>query len=276
MVSFFFLILQDQILVREKHRTCFFSFLISGVITKIQCEFLFLLSFQDPYLDVAEAQTYELSACYNVSIDCRSGDMVARIKTNKLFDGKIYAKGSPNSCVQDIKGSLDFELEMAFDDVECNVKHQGLGRYMNDVVIQHHDTIITSSDLGLAVTCQYDLTNKTVSNEVDLGVQGDVKSAMTEEVVVDSPNVAMKITDRSGADVKPSAEVGDPLALRFEILDPNSPYEIFVRELVAMDGVDSSEIVLIDSNGCPTDHFIMGPLYKAADNGKVRKLLRDR
>ncbi len=227
---------------------------------------------QDPYLDVPEASTYELSSCYNVTIDCRAGDMVTKIKTSKLFDGKIYAKGSPNSCVQDVKNSLEFELEMAYDDVECNVKHQGLGKYLNDVVIQHHDTIVTSSDLGLAIACQYDLTNKTVSNEVDLGIQGDVRPAISEEVVVDSPNVAMKITDRSGGDVKPSAEVGDPLALKFEILDPNSPYEIFVRELVAMDGVDSSEIVLIDSDGCPTDHFIMGPLYKSAGNGKVRQI----
>lgn len=53
-------------------------------------------------------------------------------------------------------------------------------------------------------------------------------------------------------------------------MDPNSPFEIFVRELVAMDGVDSSEITLIDSDGCPTDHFIMGPLFKSAPSGKVR------
>lgn len=79
------------------------------------------------------------------------------------------------------------------------------------MVIQHHDTIVTSSDLGLAVTCQYDLTNKTVSNEVDLGIHGDIQPALSEEVIVDSPNVAMKITDREGNDVVPSAEVGDPL-----------------------------------------------------------------
>lgn len=216
-----------------------------------------------------EAATYELSSCYNVSIDCRSGDMVARIQTSKLFNGKIYAKGSPNSCVQDVQNSLEFELHMPYDNLECNVRKNGLGRYVNDVVIQHHDKIVTSSDLGLAVTCQYDLTNKSVTNEVDLGVHGDIQPALSEEVTVDSPNVAMKITDRNGGDVMPSAEVGDPLALRFEILDPNSPYEIFVRELVAMDGVDSSEIVLIDSDGCPTDHFIMGPLYKSANSGKV-------
>ncbi|CAH1184115.1 unnamed protein product [Phyllotreta striolata] len=228
-----------------------------------------LSDIQEPYLEVPEAATYELSSCYNVSIDCRSGDMVAKIQTSKLFDGKIYAKGSPNSCVRDVNNSLEFELNMAYDNLECNVRKNGLGRYINDVVIQHHDKIVTSSDLGLAVTCQYDLTNKSVTNEVDLGVHGDITPALSEEVTVDSPNVAMKITDRNGEDMKQSAEVGDPLALKFEIMDKNSPYEIFVRELVAMDGVDSSEIVLIDSDGCPTDHFIMGPIYKSASSGKI-------
>ncbi|XP_057658095.1 uncharacterized protein LOC130895022 [Diorhabda carinulata] len=228
-----------------------------------------LSDIQEPYLEVPEAATYELSSCYNVSIDCRSGDMIARIQTSKLFDGKIYAKGSPNSCVRDVNNSLEFELNMPYDNLECNVRKNGLGRYINDVVIQHHDKIVTSSDLGLAVTCQYDLTNKSVTNEVDLGVVGDITPALSEEVTVDSPNVAMKITNRNGEDIMQSAEVGDPLALKFEIMDKNSPYEIFVRELVAMDGVDSSEIILIDADGCPTDHFIMGPIYKSASTGKI-------
>lgn len=78
----------------------------------------------------------------------------------------------------------------------------------------------------------------------------------------------MHITDRNGQDVT-AAQVGDPLALRFQITDVDSPYEIFVRELVAMDGVDNSEILLIDSNGCPTDRTIMGPLYKVNSSGQV-------
>jgi hypothetical protein len=140
---------------------------------------------------------------------------------------------------------------------------------LNDVVIQHHDTIVTSSDLGLAVTCQYDLTNKTVSNDVDLDVTGDIEPALSEEVIVDSPNVVMRITARDGSDMLRTAEVGDALALRFEIMDPDSPYEIFVRELVAMDGADSGEITLIDARGCPTDQYIMGPIYKSANSGKI-------
>jgi len=42
-----------------------------------------------------------------------------------------------------------------------------------------------------------------------------------------------------------------------------------VRELVAVDGHDSSEILLIDSMGCPTDIAIMGPMNKLGGNGHV-------
>lgn len=57
------------------------------------------------------------------------------------------------------------------------------------------------------------MTNKTVANEVDLGIHGDIQTGLSEEVIVDSPNVAMRITDRSGDDTIASAEVGDPLVI---------------------------------------------------------------
>lgn len=41
-----------------------------------------------------------------------------------------------------------------------------------------------------------------------------------------------------------------------------APYQIFIRELVAVDGVDTSDIMLIDSAGCPTDVNIMGFVSK--------------
>ncbi|KAH8418049.1 hypothetical protein KR222_010949, partial [Zaprionus bogoriensis] len=224
---------------------------------------------QDPYLEVPEAATYELASCYNVTIECGGGDMLARIRTSKLFSGKVYAKGSPRSCAVDVRSSLDFELRMSYHDLECNVRQSQAGRYVNDIIIQHHDMIVTSSDLGLALACQYDLSNKSVTNGVNLDVRGDLTPTLSEEVIVDSPNVIMRITSRDGSDMMRSAEVGDPLALKFQIMDEQSPYEIFVRELVALDGVDNSEITLIDSNGCPTDHFIMGPIYKSSFSDKI-------
>lgn len=195
--------------------------------------------------------------------------MIAKIRTSKLFDGKVYSKGAPNSCAIDVKNSLDFELKMGYQDLECNVRQNGQGRLAADVVIQHHDLIVTSSDLGLALTCQYNLANTTVTSDVDLDIVGDIETVLNEEVIVESPNVIMRITARDGGAMKESADVGDPLALKFEIMDENSPYEIFVRDLVAMDGVDGGEITLIDSRGCPNDHFIMGPIFKSSSTGKI-------
>ena len=70
-----------------------------------------------------------------------------------------------------------------------------------------------------------------------------------QTTAVAPPNVTMRITLRNGRDVT-SAKVGDNLALRFEIEGAEaSPYEIFVRDLVASDGIDTSEILLIDNKG---------------------------
>ena len=56
--------------------------------------------------------TYELSSCYNVTIDCRAADMIATVRTNKIFNGKIYAKDNPNSCVVDVENAIEFDIKM--------------------------------------------------------------------------------------------------------------------------------------------------------------------
>ena len=53
---------------------------------------------------------------------------------------------------------------------------------------------MTSSDLGLALHCQYDLTNRTVNNGVDLEVKGEIEPSLLEEGVVGSPNVVMRVS----------------------------------------------------------------------------------
>jgi len=227
-----------------------------------------LTQIEEPYLAIEEATTYELSACYNVSIDCHSSDMVANIVTSTMFDGKVYAKGSPLSCVEDIENKLEFSIQFGYNDIDCGVEREEQGVYSNDVVIQHHDRIVTSSDLGLSVTCQYDLTNKTVANLVDLKLTGEITPSLYEEAVVDSPNVLMRVADEQGTDTK-TATVGDPLSLIFEIIDPDSPYEIFVRDLVALDGATDVELTLIDSRGCPADPTIMSELKKSQNSDKI-------
>jgi len=69
-----------------------------------------------------------------------------------------------------------------------------------------------SSDLGLALNCQYDLSNRTIVNDFDLAIEGEIEPSLFEEAVVDSPNVLMKITKRGGGDVD-SAQVRDVFAV---------------------------------------------------------------
>lgn len=151
--------------------------------------------------------------------------MIASVQTSKLFNGKIYAKSKPNSCVNDVSNSLDFDIVMPFHDVMCDVKQVNAGSFANDIVIQHHDMIVTTSDLGLSVHCNYDLSNRSISN-VNLEVDGDIEhreggEAYVHSSVVGAPNVTMSITDRDGAAIQ-AAQVGDALSLRFEILERSS------------------------------------------------------
>lgn len=55
----------------------------------------------------------------------------------------------------------------------------------------------------------------------------------------------------------------------FEILDVDSPYEIFVRDLVAVDGATDTELLLIDERGCPTEPSIMSELRKSEETEKM-------
>merc|ERR1712020_588128 len=91
------------------------------------------------------------------------------------------------------------------------------------------------------------MPNTTVENNFQL-MDSMAHPPHTSTSLVGAPNISMRITDQKGGDVL-TARVGDPLALRFQIEDRGSPYQIFVRELVAMDGRDASEILLIDSIG---------------------------
>lgn len=186
---------------------------------------------EQPYLEIPGSVTYELFSCYNVTILCRAKEMIASVQTSKLFNGKIYAKSKPNSCVNDVSNSLDFDIVMPFHDVMCDVKQVNAGSFANDIVIQHHDMIVTTSDLGLSVHCNYDLSNRSISN-VPLEVDGDIEhreggESYVHSSVVGAPNVTMSITDREGAAIQ-AAQVGDALSLRFEILERSSKCCIFV------------------------------------------------
>ena len=106
-----------------------------------------------------------------VTISCRSREMVTRVRTSRLFNGKIYAKNKPNKCVNDITNSLEFDIKMKYNNDECDVKQSSPGHFTNDIVIQHHDMVVTTKDLALGVYCKFNLYNDSMSF-LDLTIDG--------------------------------------------------------------------------------------------------------
>ena len=76
---------------------------------------------------------------------------------------------------------------------------------MTDVILQHHDRIVTSNDIGLQVRCRYDMANTTLHQGMEMGVEMN-NMAYAEDTLVGAPNVSMRITDQSGGDIS-SAKV---------------------------------------------------------------------
>ena len=62
--------------------------------------------------------------------------MVAKVRTNRVFDGRMYGKTRPNSCTIDVRKSLDFELYLGFNDIDCDVRQVIPGKFATDVIIQ--------------------------------------------------------------------------------------------------------------------------------------------
>lgn len=157
---------------------------------------------KDPYFEEEGTSTFEISTCYNgeypgdffplsvtplsvskVSIYCEPKSMKVHIETSKLFSGKIYAKSQPKQCVNDVTNQLNFDVSLPYVDSprsalsatgpQCDTRQPEPGNFANDIIIQHHDKVLTTKDLALGVYCKFDLQNDSITR-IDLKIQGCV------------------------------------------------------------------------------------------------------
>ena len=148
----------------------------------------------------------------------------------------------------DVERKQEFSLSIGYNDLDCDIEiNRETGRVGAEIILQHHDKIITSGDIGIYISCLYNMNTSVVYQAMELGEELH-NDGLSEELRLRSPEIRMRITDQQGRDIT-TARVGDPLAVRFEILDTDTPYDMFVRELVALDGTDSTNILLIDTLG---------------------------
>lgn len=62
--------------------------------------------------------------------------MVAKIDMSTLFDGKVYVKNRPNTCVVDAENATIIEFTLPYNDVNCDVERESEGTFFSNIVIQ--------------------------------------------------------------------------------------------------------------------------------------------
>nr|XP_046914659.1 uncharacterized protein LOC124495350 isoform X2 [Dermatophagoides farinae] len=233
-----------------------------------------------PYIYDEDVTTFEISTCYNITVLCQSKEMKIQIETSKLFNGKIYAQNRPRSCMNDIMNMLNFELSIPYTDdynatttttgndelVQCDTRQPTPGRFTNDIIIQHHDLVLTTKDLALGIFCKFDLQNSSIA-QVDLKIQGEISTDKLKGTAK-LPELSLHLVDEMGKDID-EVSIGDILRVQIRMSDEDT-YGIFVRNLIAKDNQDSNNnFTLIDNKGCPTQMRMMREVRLFNENGKT-------
>lgn len=54
-----------------------------------------------------------------MSVDCGQDTMMAKVKTNSLFKGKVYTKDKPLSCFVDVVNTVEFNFPISLTGNDC-------------------------------------------------------------------------------------------------------------------------------------------------------------
>lgn len=97
-----------------------------------------------------------------VSVDCKDTRIAVQVRTNKPFNGRIYALGRSETCNNDVLNSDQFRLDLTMGGQDCNTQSV-IGVYSNTVVLQHHSVVMTKADKIYKVKCTYNMSSKNIT-----------------------------------------------------------------------------------------------------------------
>ncbi|XP_035206202.1 uncharacterized protein LOC118181224 isoform X2 [Stegodyphus dumicola] len=190
--------------------------------------------------------------CISVSVDCRQDLMLAQVRTNALFKGKLYAKGKPLTCSTDVSNSLEFSLPIPLKGENCGTVSEEEGKFSNVLVIQSNDHVVTALDKAIGIHCSYDVGNKTEETEINITDPGSSDRSRGSPAL---PDLSLHIVDMEGQE-RDTVSLGELLRVQVRMSDEDT-YGIFVRNLVAKDGIGGNNLTLIDNTGCPVEVKMM-------------------
>ncbi|KAE8751362.1 hypothetical protein FOCC_FOCC001933 [Frankliniella occidentalis] len=110
----------------------------------------------------ADVNCDKTGTCYDVSVNCKDTRIAVQVRTNKPFNGRIYALGRSETCNIDVINSDLFRLDLTMTGQDCNTQSV-TGVYSNTVVLQHHSVVMTKADKIYKVKCTYDMSSKNIT-----------------------------------------------------------------------------------------------------------------
>ncbi|XP_077287259.1 trynity isoform X2 [Arctopsyche grandis] len=188
--------------------------------------------------------------CYDVTVNCKDTRIAVQVRTNKPFNGRIYALGRSETCNIDVINSDLFRLDLTMAGQDCNTQSV-TGVYSNTVVLQHHSVVMTKADKIYKVKCTYDMSSKNITFGM-MPIRDPEMISITS--APEAPPPRIRILDARAREVE-TVRIGDKLTFRIEIPE-DTPYGIFARSCVAMAKDSKSTFQIIDDEGCPVDASI--------------------
>ncbi|XP_049887185.1 uncharacterized protein LOC126381758 [Pectinophora gossypiella] len=197
-----------------------------------------------------DANCDKTGTCYDVSVHCKDTRIAVQVRTNKPFNGRIYALGRSETCNIDVVNSDLFRLDLTMAGQDCNTQSV-TGVYSNTVVLQHHSVVMTKADKIYKVKCTYDMSSKNITFGM-VPIRDPEMISIT--AAPEAPPPRIRILDGRQREVE-TVRIGDRLTFRIEIPE-DTPYGIFARSCVAMAKDSKSTFQIIDDEGCPVDPSI--------------------
>lgn len=194
----------------------------------------------------------ELGACFDVSVECEPHVMRARVRSNMVFKGKVYTRGRPSTCSQDISSSMDFTLPIQLAGSDCGTVSKAEGHFANVLVIQSNDQVVTAMDKAIGVSCTFDVGNKT---EFATAKVSDPRQTDHSRGKPPLPELSLHILDMRGNE-RESVSLGELVRVQVRMSEEDT-YGIFIKNLIARDGTGSTNLTLIDKTGCPVEAKMM-------------------
>lgn len=218
--------------------------------------------------NLTNVETFELVACYDVELTCQSDRLLVDVITSRIFNGKVYLKDHEDTCMKNIDSSFAFNFEINYETGSCKAKKLDHGLYLIDLVIQYYDNVVTVNDIWLSTTCKYDMTDKTLINDYDLGVY-DIKQTDYDDFIAGSgSNIELSIVHPNGSYIEETAQVGDYLSVKLEPINSPASFDFVLKKLSALDPDTNNEIVLLE-NGCPVLPYLVSNVYKVGQTLRV-------